>query len=163
MEKMDDEEPLIGGKALKSPIGQPDNEELKNSQENQKAPQPSLEESKRQPEEPHQSPLQLSSYEAASSEVDKSNPNGNTELNQNVSSGGSESYDDEDDSGSDGSSSSSENDLEESSSALTTSTEYFFSMETQHKDFVRSMVQLGDNILVTASEDKTMKVFYFQY
>ena len=42
-------------------------------------------------------------------------------------------------------------------------TDYFYTLETQHKDFVRSMCQYGDNILITASEDKTMKVFYFQY
>ena len=46
---------------------------------------------------------------------------------------------------------------------LPPATDYFFSMETQHKDFIRSMVQIGDNTLITASEDKTMKVFYFQY
>lgn len=109
---------------------------------------PSAEESKQ---------LQSSSgsYEEASSHVK------NTELNQNVSSGGSDSYDDEDSQGSDSSSESSEEDLEESMVALHPATDYYFSMETQHKDFVRSMVQFGDNILITASEDKTMKVFYF--
>ena len=44
---------------------------------------------------------------------------------------------------------------------LAPSTDYFYSLETQHKDFVRSMVQLGENMLLTASEDKTIKIFYF--
>ncbi len=81
-----------------------------------------------------------------------------------MSSAVSESYDDE--------SEESESEISESSSSseeLETSildlnnesTDYFFTMDTQHKDFVRSMVQFGDNILITASEDKTMKVFYF--
>ena len=106
---------------------------------NRQNPQPSLEESKLQQLHQAQQALQLSSYD---SEADKSNPNVNTQLNQNMSSGGSDSYDDEEDSqgSGDDSHSSTENDPEESQTALTPSTEYFYSMETQHKDFVRSMV-----------------------
>ena len=52
----------------------------------------------------------------------------NTELNQNVSSGGSDSYDDEDSSSS--SSESSQDDFDESSVELQPATDYFFSMET---------------------------------
>lgn len=37
--------------------------------------------------------------------------------------------------------------------------DYFFSLETAHKDFIRSMVQLNENTLLTASEDKTIKIF----
>ena len=54
-----------------------------------------------------------------------------------------------------------ESDEEESEQDLSRATDYFFALETQHKDFVRSMVQLGENMLLTASEDKTIKIFYF--
>jgi hypothetical protein len=37
--------------------------------------------------------------------------------------------------------------------------DYYYAIETTHKDFIRSMVQLNDNTLLTASEDKTIKVF----
>jgi hypothetical protein len=37
--------------------------------------------------------------------------------------------------------------------------DYFYFLETSHKDFIRSMVQLNDNTLLTASEDKTIKIF----
>lgn len=59
-----------------------------------------------------------------------------------MSSAGSESYDDEEEeSESESSSSSSDSyELEEPIGELEPSTDYFFSMDTQHKDFVRSMV-----------------------
>lgn len=41
-------------------------------------------------------------------------------------------------------------------------TAYFYRLETTHKDFIRSIVQTGDNVFLTASEDKTIKMFYFQ-
>lgn len=72
----------------------------------------------------------------------------------------SHSYDDEE---SDESESSSSENSQDSLALLDPPTDYFYSLETQHKDFVRSMVQFQDNILITASEDKTMKVFYFQF
>ena len=87
-----------------------------------------------------------------------------------MSSAGSDSYDEESSQGSDddgddedsgSSSSSAEDELESSAVQVGPTTDYFFSMDSQHKDFVRSMVQYGDNILITASEDKTMKIFYF--
>jgi WD40 repeat protein len=38
--------------------------------------------------------------------------------------------------------------------------DYFFSVESGHKDFVRSMIQTNnDQTLITASEDKTIKLF----
>jgi hypothetical protein len=37
--------------------------------------------------------------------------------------------------------------------------DYFYMLETSHKDFIRSMVQLNENTLLTASEDKTIKIF----
>jgi len=61
-----------------------------------------------------------------------------------VSSAGSESYDDEEEESESESSSSSNSsssyELEEPIGELEPSTDYFFSMDTQHKDFVRSMV-----------------------
>ena len=81
-----------------------------------------------------------------------------------MSSAGSESYDSEDheDDVSESSHSSSSSEGEDDfNSTLAPPTDYFFSMDSQHKDFVRSMAQFSDNILITASEDKTMKVFYF--
>ena len=36
--------------------------------------------------------------------------------------------------------------------------DYFHSIDSGHKDFVRSMVQVG-HTLITGSEDKTIKVF----
>jgi len=38
--------------------------------------------------------------------------------------------------------------------------DYFYVIESGHKDFVRSMLQVNDSTLITASEDKTIKVFY---
>jgi hypothetical protein len=40
-------------------------------------------------------------------------------------------------------------------------TQYYFKLETSHKDFIRSIVQVGDSIFLTASEDKSVKMFYF--
>jgi len=38
--------------------------------------------------------------------------------------------------------------------------DYYYAFDTGHKDFIRSMVQInGGNNLITASEDKTIKVF----
>jgi WD40 repeat protein len=38
--------------------------------------------------------------------------------------------------------------------------DYFYSLDSGHKDFVRSMIQGDSNkILITASEDKTIKLF----
>lgn len=38
--------------------------------------------------------------------------------------------------------------------------DYFFKIESGHKDFVRSMIQTNnDTTLITASEDKTIKIF----
>ena len=89
--------------------------------------------------------LSISDYGSEEEKKELVNSKGNdaTDLNQNVSSAGSESYDDE--------SEESESEMSESSSSseeLETSildlnnesTDYFFSMDTQHKDFVRSMV-----------------------
>lgn len=70
---------------------------------------------------------------------------------ENKDSDSSSEYDDESD----------DSDEEESEQELKPATDYFFALETQHKDFVRSMVQLGENMLLTASEDKTIKIFYF--
>ena len=81
-----------------------------------------------------------------------------------MSSAASESYDDEEREEESESESSSPDEADlVSEEPLPPSTDYFWSMDTQHKDFVRSMAQIGENILITASEDKSMKVFYFQY
>ena len=64
----------------------------------------------------------------------------NTDLNQKVGSMSSDSYDDEDSEEVE-SSPSSESEEEDLDADLSPSTDYFFSFETQHKDFVRSMVQ----------------------
>ena len=38
--------------------------------------------------------------------------------------------------------------------------DYFYAIESGHKDFVRSMIQTNnDQTLITASEDKTIKIF----
>lgn len=37
--------------------------------------------------------------------------------------------------------------------------DYYFALDSGHKDFIRSMVQLNDNTVITASEDKTIKIF----
>ena len=38
--------------------------------------------------------------------------------------------------------------------------DYFYSLDSGHKDFVRSMIQAESNkTLITASEDKTIKLF----
>ena len=37
---------------------------------------------------------------------------------------------------------------------------FFCQVDTQHKDFVRSMIQLRTNMILTASEDKTIKLFH---
>ena len=107
--------------------------------------------------------LSYSDYDSEESKINAAREE-NTDLNQNVSSAGSESYDSEDENFDDDSDSSSSSSTETDSAfnqTLAPPTDYFFSMDSQHKDFVRSMAQFGDNILITASEDKTMKVFYF--
>jgi hypothetical protein len=40
-------------------------------------------------------------------------------------------------------------------------TDYQYKLETSHKDFIRSLVQFGDKMFLSASEDKTIKLFYF--
>jgi hypothetical protein len=40
-------------------------------------------------------------------------------------------------------------------------TQWFYRLETSHKDFIKSMVQVGDATFLTASEDKSVKMFYF--
>ena len=38
--------------------------------------------------------------------------------------------------------------------------DYFYTIDSGHKDFVRSMIQINeDQTLITASEDKTIKLF----
>jgi hypothetical protein len=37
--------------------------------------------------------------------------------------------------------------------------DYYFALDSGHKDFIRSMVQLNENTVITASEDKTIKIF----
>ena len=99
-----------------------------------------------------------------SSDGESASDDNQSKQNQNQSSAaGSDSYDSEEDS--DENRSSYESSQSERSYKMPelVCNDYFYSMETQHKDFIRSMVQFGDNILITASEDKTMKVFYFQY
>lgn len=42
--------------------------------------------------------------------------------------------------------------------------DYYYAFDTGHKDFVRSMVQINNgNTLITASEDKTLKVFTISF
>ena len=90
-----------------------------------------------------------SSHSAESAEEEQEHQSESSDSDEEGDSSSSE-YDDE-----------SESSEEESDAEPPISTDYFFSLETQHKDFVRSMVQLGDNMLLTASEDKTIKIFYF--
>jgi len=41
--------------------------------------------------------------------------------------------------------------------------DYFYSLQTSHKDFIRSMVQLQPQTLLSASEDKTIKIFTISF
>lgn len=40
-------------------------------------------------------------------------------------------------------------------------TPFLFKLDTSHKDFIRSLVQISDSMFLTASEDKMIKMFYF--
>ena len=42
--------------------------------------------------------------------------------------------------------------------------DYYYAFDSGHKDFVRSMVQINNGgTLLTASEDKTLKLYNFSF